>query len=257
MAVDPNAAVPQPPILDATPPIPTTPTRAAAPAVPPPPAGNVRGYAPVQSMDIPAEGRALLATIGSPGFESNGGYTQRFNQPDFQDFSQHPATRGRINAGPNRGNVSDAAGRYQFLSTTWKDQAKKLDLQDFSPANQDKAAWNLARETYAKQYKGRNLATDLKNPNRMTQVTSALRSQWTSLPGGIENRQNFKRFSQSYNSALAAEAQRGPSNPVAAAPYSPWDPQGAGYQAAQRIAPATAQAAARPRSPLYNNPTSP
>jgi muramidase (phage lysozyme) len=162
---------------------------------------------PVHNLDIPAPGRALLATIGSPGFESNGTYTQRFNQSDFSDFSKHPATLGKIDRGPNKGNVSDAAGRYQMLSTTFADQAKKLNLTDFSPKSQDAAAWNLAKETYAAKTK-RDLAQDLQNPSLLPKVASTLRSIWTSLPGGIEQGSGAKGFAKAYDDNLKNELAR-------------------------------------------------
>ena len=113
-----------------------------------------KGPQAVQATSLPPQARALLATIGGPGFESNGSYTQRFNQPDLTDFSKHPGTFGAITRGPNAGLKSNAAGRYQFLSTTFADQAKKQGLTDFSPQSQDKAAWGLAQEAYRAKYPG-------------------------------------------------------------------------------------------------------
>ena len=246
MAVDPNAVITPPtpaPAIGVPLTVPTSSTaswdpqgvaRAAANRIAARQATG-GGYAPVQNTSIPPEGRALLGVIGSQGFESNGSYTQRFNQPDLQDFSQHPGTYGKITGGPNRGSRSNAAGRYQFLSTTYKEQADKLGLKDFSPQSQDAAAWNKAQEVYAAKYKGRDLATDLKAPNRMTQVTNALRSIWTSLPGGIEQRGKFKQFSQGYQKALQSEMARTGGGPQYAAPSPPPPPPG------------------RRPSPLYND----
>ena len=284
MAVDPNAPNPVdiiPPPIKAPVPIaqPTTPAAVPTNAWDPQGVGmaatqrlaaqNATNYAPVQNLAIPAEGRALLSVIGSPNFESNGTYTQRFNQPDFADFSKHPETYGRIASGPNRGSKSNAAGRYQFLSTTWADQAKKLGLNDFSPANQDAAAWNLAKETYAKKFKGRDLATDLQNPNKLNQVADALRSQWTSLPGGIEGaRSNFKKLSQSYAANLQREMARNGNAPAIAAPagVTPAMPLGKPIMTSDNWArgaiPATTTVTAPPpapgvqvawRNPLYNS----
>jgi muramidase (phage lysozyme) len=167
------------------------------------------GPQPVQNLDIPAQGRALLATIGGPGFESNGTYGQRFGGPDITDFSKHPAIRETITSGPNKGNWTDAAGRYQFISTTFADQAKKLGLTDFSPKSQDAAAWNLAKETYAGKYKGRDLTQDLANPAYLPKILSALKTQWSSLPGGVEQSSaGGKGFAKTYDDNLKGEQAR-------------------------------------------------
>lgn len=54
---------------------------------------------------------------------------------------QHP--NRRITAG---GYTSTAAGRYQFLYSTWSGIARRLGLSDFSPRNQDIAALALIEE---------------------------------------------------------------------------------------------------------------
>jgi len=175
--------------------------------------GSLNG-APVKTMSIPPQGRALLATIGGPGFESNGTYTQRYNQPDFSDFSKHPNTYGKIESGPDKGLSSNAAGRYQFISTTYADQAKKQGLTDFKPESQDKAAWGLAQDAYARAYPGRNLAADLSNPAMLPQVANALRTQWSSLPGGRQPGAGMSRFTEAFSAnlraAVAQEQQQQP-----------------------------------------------
>lgn len=69
---------------------------------------------------------------------------------------------------------SSAAGRYQFLTRTWDDLAKRLGLQDFSPAAQDRAAIQLIRE--------RRALTDI-NAGRIPEAIDHCRSIWASLPG--------------------------------------------------------------------------
>lgn len=61
----------------------------------------------------------------------------------FTDFSRHPFAEGRppklIRRGPPP-LYSTAAGRYQFLLSTWLGYQHRLRLPDFSPSSQDKAA---------------------------------------------------------------------------------------------------------------------
>ena len=61
----------------------------------------------------------------------------------FTDYSDHPRQLKYIST---FGVHSDAAGRYQFISPTWSTYAKKLGLDDFSPASQDKAAIAILEE---------------------------------------------------------------------------------------------------------------
>jgi muramidase (phage lysozyme) len=117
-----------------------------------------------ESTDIPKEGRALLDAISSgesPGYNVlNGGGT-------FSDYSHHPGYR--------------AAGRYQFIPSTWEKQKRRLGLTDFSPKSQDAAAWDDAQQVYAHRT-GRNLLTDLQN-GYTDQVANALSGEWISIPG--------------------------------------------------------------------------
>lgn len=159
-------------------------------------------------QSIPPEGRALLSVISGP--ESAGQYNVRFGGAHFGTYADHPRIHERIPSGPNAGNVSDAAGRYQFLSSTWDTEKAKLGLTDFSPASQDKAAWDLAQTDYEART-GRNLLTDLKSrdPGTMSRVAGALRQTWTSLPGGIEQGQTGSRFENAYNAALSGNGDAG------------------------------------------------
>ncbi|MBT1155733.1 glycoside hydrolase family 104 protein [Aminobacter anthyllidis] len=149
--------------------------------------------------------KALLNTIAGP--ESGGRYDIIYGGGRFDDFSKHPGQAVRIQTGPNAGRTSSAAGKYQFLGSTWEDQAGKLGLTDFSPANQDKAAWNLAAETY-KAKTGQDLDGVLQSgdPTALAKVGQVLNPIWTSLPGGIEQGTNTDRFVATYQRALNAGA---------------------------------------------------
>jgi hypothetical protein len=78
----------------------------------------------------------------------------------------------------------------QFLGSTWDDQAKKLGLADFSPVSQDKAAWNLAAETYKAQTQARSLLRCNSRPKARSRkarpdVAAALNGAPAAQPGAV------------------------------------------------------------------------
>ena len=138
-----------------------------------PPGASVSGGDPAAV----AAKKAVLEKIASGEAHS---YNEVYNGPAFTDYSQHPAQRHVITEGPHKGETSDAAGMYQFLSSTYNPIAAKLRLKDFSPASQDAAAWDLAETTY-KQTTGRDLLADA----QAGKVDySKLAGKWPSLAGG-------------------------------------------------------------------------
>lgn len=146
------------------------------------------------SQELTAKARAFLSAIAdkeSPDYNTlNGG-------EKFDDLSDHPRRRGR-------GGASTAAGRYQFVQATWDEQKAKLNLTSFSPENQDKAAWNLAQERYAK-VSGRNLVADLESGDIQW---SALAKTWSSLPSGVEQTTSTADVNARYKTHLAREEER-------------------------------------------------
>lgn len=98
---------------------------------------------------------------------------------------EHPNIVGVVTkAGP-----STAAGKYQITNETWNYLKKNYpDLGDFSPQNQDKAAFYLAKERYKKNTKGRDLETDLAAGNTQF-LREALQKTWT----GIVIDKNFEK----------------------------------------------------------------
>jgi muramidase (phage lysozyme) len=121
---------------------------------------------------VPAKHRAMLDTIafteGTAGTCGNDGYSTGFAYHCFASCARHPNivwSAGGYN--------SSAAGRYQFLDTTWAD----LGLPSFSPANQDRGAMKLVAR------RGVSLPTN--RALTATEFSNAMRKlswEWASLP---------------------------------------------------------------------------
>jgi muramidase (phage lysozyme) len=111
--------------------------------------------------------RAFLDTLayaeGTANYP-NTGYNTMFTGKQFSGYKDHPRkiqVSGRYR--------SDAAGRYQFLSTTWDG----LGLPDFSPSNQDKGALKLLAPHVLQAIDKGDFAT----------AFHGARKTWASLPG--------------------------------------------------------------------------
>ena len=79
--------------------------------------------------------KAFLDLIGK---SEGADYNTLYGGGHFSDYSQHPNIKITAN-----GYTSTAAGKYQFLYSTWSELQDRLDLPDFSPDSQDLAAMQL------------------------------------------------------------------------------------------------------------------
>ena len=125
--------------------------------------------------------RGVLYDVISPG-ESGGKYNVVYGGKEIDDLSKHPDTPIPITTGPNAGLYSTAAGKYQFIKSTWDEAARATGRHDFSPESQDiNAAW-LAAKTY-KEATGRDIEADYASgdPRLREGIKHALASQWESL----------------------------------------------------------------------------
>jgi len=125
----------------------------------------------IAQIGTPAQ-RALLDTIsfaeGTYTKNREQGYKimftgKRFDAPPWK----HPE---KLNSGG--GYTSDAAGRYQFLSTTWK----RLKLPDFTPNNQDKGALQLIQNRYGAYQ------SELESKGLTDNLMNKISGEWASFP---------------------------------------------------------------------------
>ncbi|MAO19105.1 MAG: hypothetical protein CMJ25_00010 [Phycisphaerae bacterium] len=112
--------------------------------------------------------RLIRAGEGTSG---ENGYNTMFTGSQFTDTSKHPR---QINRSGDR--ASDAAGAYQFLSTTWDGAKNALGLTDFSPASQEKAGKYLA------QQRGLNTDTVFTDKESFLKELDKIAPEWASMP---------------------------------------------------------------------------
>ena len=117
--------------------------------------------------------RSFLDMISAAEGTTKHGYNTLFGGGKFENLQDHPRQLFDFTETTGRKNKTSAAGRYQFLSNTWDEQAKKLGLPDFSERSQDLAAINLLRE--------RGILPDVMQGNWDTAVKKS-GPIWASLP---------------------------------------------------------------------------
>jgi lysozyme len=112
-------------------------------------------------------------------------YSIFYGGSKFQNFADHPVITGEKKgiplpdhfctaAGLKPGCVSTAAGAYQLIKGTWKRLKDRLNLPDFSPLSQDRAAVGLLEEIGA---------VDLIYSGDIEGAIHKASKIWASLPG--------------------------------------------------------------------------
>ncbi len=115
---------------------------------------------------------ALSAVLSyGEGTQGDKGYTTQFTGTQFSDMSKHPR---QLKSGG--GYTSDAAGKYQFLSTTWDEAQKALNLPDFSPESQEKAGKFLTKR------RGVDPDKVITSRDEFVGVMDKLAPEWASMP---------------------------------------------------------------------------
>jgi muramidase (phage lysozyme) len=153
--------------------------------------------------------RALMRTISASEANDASPYTILYGGRHFQDLSRHPDTCVTIVNGPNQGRCTTAAGRYQFLTSTWEEKARlyhptQNDWQDFAPQYQDQVvyAWLKDRQAWGVDI------PQLLQEGQIDQVLEILSPTWTSLGYGIENNLMTPSLTGIYQDMLREERGR-------------------------------------------------
>ena len=154
--------------------------------------------------------RALMRTITASEANVAQPYHVLYGGQYVEDLSRHPEQCVTITTGANQGNCTTAAGRYQFINTTWDEQAKRYHPKpgvlfwrtySFEPRYQDAVvhAWLSDRQAW-----GVDLGQLLRQ-GEIDEVLRRLSPTWTSLGYGIETNSMSRRLPQVYQTMLQEE----------------------------------------------------
>lgn len=158
---------------------------------------NISNTPPLPTKDQEESNlQAFLWTIRfAEGRDNRDGYRTMWSGDTFEvdsKLSPYYNYRNRptdVYIGPG-GIVSSAAGAYQLRVKVWEWCQEQLNLPDFSPASQDKAAIFLLGLT--------NSLENIKKGN-FAQAIYQNRKTWTSLPGSGDTRRSIKTYGQLLN----------------------------------------------------------
>jgi muramidase (phage lysozyme) len=155
--------------------------------------------------------RALMRTITASESNVDRPYHVLYGGKQVEDLTQHPEVCVPIVAGPNIGNCTTAAGRYQMLDFTWDRQARKYHPQpsgiwrwktySFEAKYQDAVvhSWLSDSDVWGKDI------SQLLRQGEIEQVLRILSGTWTSLGYGIETNSMSRYLPGIYRNMLAEE----------------------------------------------------
>ncbi len=155
--------------------------------------------------------RALMRTISASESNVRNPYAVLYGGEYATDLSRHPDRCVTIVAGPNAGNCTTAAGRYQFITSTWLEEARRYHPDPptllfwqgygFSPEYQDQVVYRWLNDSQAW---GVDLRQLLKK-GQINAVLQRLSGTWTSLGYGIEDNANTSDLPKVYRQMLKEE----------------------------------------------------
>ena len=158
--------------------------------------------------------RALMRTISASEASGNRPYSLLYGGEQVNDLSHHPQKCITIVTGPNTGNCSTAAGRYQIINTTWDQIAPRYHPKpskmmlwtnySFEAEYQDVVVYRWLND--AKVW-GVNIPKLLQQ-QKLNDVLRKLSPTWTSLGYGIENNSVSSSLPKIYQQILKEELKQ-------------------------------------------------
>lgn len=96
--------------------------------------------------------RKMLDLISYTEHTQNNGYYTAFGGGRLSSLADHPRYSKPFRQTDGKINYTSAAGKYQFLKSTWDGLARQYGFRDFSPQNQDLGAVALLIQRGAMPY---------------------------------------------------------------------------------------------------------
>ncbi|SSW64311.1 hypothetical protein AVE30378_01013 [Achromobacter veterisilvae] len=159
--------------------------------------------------------RRFLDAIGSAEGTDTHGYNTAFGGGKLESLADHPRLLHDFTQTDGTPNKTSAAGRYQFLGSTWDDIAGKLGLKDFGPESQDIAAVELLR---------RNGALPAILADDFDTAIQKSGSTWASLPSSpyAQPKRSPGFMAQALDKAASAILPSAQAAPAPAKAPTPW-----------------------------------
>lgn len=155
--------------------------------------------------------RALMRTISASEANANRPYSILYGGQHVNDLSRHPEICVTIVNGPNKGNCSTAAGRYQIINKTWYQIAPKYHPKpsrlmfwtgySFEAEYQDAVVHRWLSDS---RVWGVDISQQLRQ-GKLNNVLKLLSPTWTSLGYGIETNSISSSLPQIYQKMLQDE----------------------------------------------------
>jgi muramidase (phage lysozyme) len=155
--------------------------------------------------------RALMRTISASEASGSRPYSLLYGGQQVSNLSRHPEVCVKIPVGPNTGNCSTAAGRYQIINKTWYRIAPRYhpspmrfmmwSSYSFEAEYQDVVIYRWLSDS---RVWGTDISQQL-HQGKINEVLRKLSPTWTSLGYGIENNSMSRSLPNIYQRMLQEE----------------------------------------------------